>query len=105
MSALICDIDDLENFAKHPIAAYDPHYTKDIDSWRLAFDESVHFLRELILSNPSRKVINYCHGIYYDIIKQVEAFERHTGTALIPLHVPGRSLLHSFYAGDDLTPH
>lgn len=102
--ALILDYDDYENFVAHPISAFDPHYTKDSDSWRRAFDEFLHFTRELILSNPSRKNLNYITGIYADTLYSIKAYERHAGVNLFPTRFWGRSMLHSLFSGDTLTP-
>lgn len=102
--SLINDITDLENFASHPIKAYDPNYTKDFDTWQRTFNDAVYFIRELILSNPTNRAINYLHGLYIDIIRSVETFERVRGIALIPLHVSGGSMLTSLYSLDMLSP-
>lgn len=104
MSVFINSLNDAIAFAEKPIVPYDPQYTKDIDSWRLCYDEFVHFIQECVLSNPYPKAVNFLHGLYVDVIRSVETFERHRGIALIPLHVSGGSLLHSLYTSDTLTP-
>lgn len=101
--SLLLDFDDYENFTKHPVSAYDPHYTQDIDTWRLCFDEFMHFTRELILSNPTRKTMNFLHGIVADVIYRVKAYERHSGVNLFPTTRSCGSLLHSLYSADTLT--
>ena len=85
------------------ISAYDPAYTQDIDSWRLCFTEFMHFIRELILSNPTRQNINFLHGCYADVMYSIKAYERHAGVNLFPTRLWGRSMLHSLYSGDTLT--
>lgn len=102
--SLINDVSDLENFASHPIQAFDQRYTKDFDTWQRTFNDAVYFIRELILSNPNNRAINYLHTLYVKIIHSVESFERVRGIALIPLHVSGASMLTSLYSLDMLSP-
>lgn len=104
MAVFINSLDDAIAFAEKPIIPYDPQYTKDIDSWRLCYDEFVHFIKECVLSNPYPRSINFLHTLYTNVIYAVETFERHRGIALIPLHVSKGSLLHSLYSADTLTP-
>ena len=100
---LLLTYEDYLNFAKHPVTAYDPYFTKDIDSWRLCFDEFMHFTRELVLSNPTRQIANYLHGLVADVIYSCKAYERHSGVNLFPTTRSCGSMLHSLYSGDTLT--
>ena len=100
---MINTLEDAINFSQHPVAAYDPFYTKDVFLFRSVFDCFVHFIRESILSNPDGKYINYLHGLYFDLIQKVQSYERHTGVNLFPTRFWEQSLFRSLYSSVPLT--
>lgn len=94
--SLISSIDDAENFSKHPVAAYDPFYTRDTHLFNSCWVDFVDFLRGLVASNPDTHTINYVNNLFYDAVCSCKAYERATGIDLISLHVHG-SLMNSLY--------
>lgn len=88
--SLISTLEDAENFAEHPISAYDPFYTRDPHLFDSTFTAFVTFLQGAVLSNPDLHSINYIHGLYVSVIEKTKAFERATGNSLLnSLHVSG----------------
>jgi len=90
--SLIVSVSDAENFVDHPVKAYDPWYTRDIQMFKDTWEDFETFLRELVASNPTSKVINYANSLYYEAIYKCRVYEKATGISLISLHVPGSPL-------------
>lgn len=88
--SLINTLEDAENFAEHPVSAYDPFYTRDPHLFDTTFIDFIRFVQSAVLGNPDAHSINYLHGLYISVIEKCKAFERATGNSLLnSLHVSG----------------
>ena len=71
------------DFAKHPIKSFDSFGTKDTTAFQYTYSQFVRFLRELIASNPSPSAVNFVHGLFFDAVTKIYAFEKATGHDLL----------------------
>lgn len=96
--SLISTLEDAENFAEHPVSAYDPFYTRDPYLFDSTFIDFIRFVQGAVASNPDSHSINYLHGLYVSVIEKTKAYERATGNRLLnSLHVSG-SMFHNIYS-------
>jgi hypothetical protein len=69
---------DFKEFQKHPIAAFDPFYTRDWDNFRYAWDNYRKQVRELVNAAESLRKVNKLLGDFVDTVSKIHAYERAT---------------------------
>ena len=83
LSSLFADIEELEQFARHPVRAYDPFYTRDIYLFESAWSDFLEQLRAIVASNPTDMMIRWAQGLYFDAVYKIRSYERATGISLL----------------------
>lgn len=84
LSTLFNDIEELEQFARHPVRAYDPFYTRDYFLFESSWDDFLYQLRAIVASNPTDMMIRWAQNLYFDAVYKVKTYERATGISLLP---------------------
>ncbi len=70
---------DFKEFQNHPIAAFDPFYTRDYANFSYAWDNYRKQVRELVDAAESLKRVNKLLGDFVDTVSKIYAYERATG--------------------------
>ena len=73
----------MSDFAKHPIQAYDPFYTRDINLWNCAFDDYRRDIKQRAKLADSKGSLNSILGEWVDTLYKIYAYERATGTLFL----------------------
>lgn len=75
--------DEFTGFQEHPIAAYDPFYTRDRNLFYSAWDDYRRSLRRRLLAANNLKEFNRILNGFVDTVHKIYAYERATSTHFI----------------------
>ena len=77
---------EFNGFEKHPIAAYDPFYTRDHNLFSAAWNDYRRSLRRRLDAAESLKEFNRIMNGFVDTVHKIYAYERATSTHFIGFH-------------------
>ena len=75
--------DEFNGFQEHPIAAYDPFYTRDYYLWSCAWDDYRRSLCRRLDAAKSTREFNRILNGFIDTVQKVYAYERATHNEFI----------------------
>lgn len=76
----------MSSFSEHPIQAYDPFYTRDINLWNCSFDDyrcDIKQRAKLANTRGNRRELNAILSEWVDTLYKIYAYERATGTLFL----------------------
>lgn len=74
---------EYEEFRQHPIQAYDPFYTRDINLFNCVWDDFRREVRRRCLDAASRRELNRILNEFVDTVQKIKTYERATGHTFI----------------------